>query len=150
MRRMSFALSCGMIVTLTAVVAPVKFDASSSGIAVFLAEANAKNGGGGGGNGGGSGGGNGGGNSGGNGGGNSGKGGESRSNGKENQPSGTTTKKNAIDDDPSLPAIGVRHKHGITETVLGGRYIMRDGRGRTIVNRAATASDRRRIEALLP
>jgi hypothetical protein len=27
---------------------------------------------------------------------------------------------------------------------------MRDGRGRTIVNRAATASDRRRIEALLP
>ncbi len=35
------------------------------------------------------------------------------------------------------------------EVVVNGRYIMKDARGRTIVNRLATTSDRRRIEALL-
>lgn len=35
------------------------------------------------------------------------------------------------------------------EVVVNGRYIMTDARGRTIVNRLATASDRLRIEALL-
>jgi hypothetical protein len=34
------------------------------------------------------------------------------------------------------------------ERISGGRYEMRDARSRTIVNRKATGSDRRRLEEL--
>jgi hypothetical protein len=39
----------------------------------------------------------------------------------------------------------VRHSDGITERIEGGRYEMRDARGRTIINRAATPADRARL-----
>jgi hypothetical protein len=39
----------------------------------------------------------------------------------------------------------VRHRDGISEVIEGARYIMKDSRGRTIVNRRATSADRRRL-----
>lgn len=54
---------------------------------------------------------------------------------------GRTASGNAI-------SIGVRHGSGIEEELANGRYVMRDNRGRTIINRAATAADRARIRSL--
>lgn len=42
-----------------------------------------------------------------------------------------------------------RHRTGIEEAIANGRYIMRDKWGRTIINRAATNADRRRLKSLL-
>lgn len=42
-------------------------------------------------------------------------------------------------------ALEVRHANGITETLRGGRYSMRDNKGRVIVDRPATAKDRSRF-----
>ncbi|WP_147294040.1 hypothetical protein [Ciceribacter selenitireducens] len=142
MPRISVVALFRLAVGFAAVAAPIALDFSSFGIALAPAEASAKNGGG---NGGGNGRGNGGGNNGGNG-----SRSESRSTDKAGQAQGTVGKAQAADMvDPSLPDIGVRHKRGITEAVVDGRYIMKDARGRTIVNRQATKLDRRRIEALL-
>jgi hypothetical protein len=142
MHRMSVVAIVRLMVGFAAVIAPATVEFSHSGIAMVPSEVNAKNGGG---NGGGNSGGNGGGNNGGNG-----RGGESRSSGKAGQSQGTAGQAKTADKvDPSLPDIGVRHKRGITEAVVNGRYIMQDERGRTIVNRQATKLDRRRIEALL-
>jgi hypothetical protein len=41
--------------------------------------------------------------------------------------------------------IGIRHDNGITETISHGRFVMRDSRGRTIVDREATSADYRRL-----
>ncbi|KIV60771.1 hypothetical protein SZ54_4972 [Rhizobium sp. UR51a] len=43
----------------------------------------------------------------------------------------------------------VRHKDGISESVQRGRYVMKDAKGRTIVNRDATVSDEQRLRAFL-
>lgn len=142
MRRMSIIAFCRLAVGFAAITAPVTLEVAHSGIVLVLSEANAKNGGG---NGGGGGGGNGGGN-----GGDNGRGGESRSSGKAGESQGAAGQPQSADKvGSSLPDIGVRHKRGVTEAVVSGRYIMRDARGRTIVNRRATNLDRRRIEALL-
>jgi hypothetical protein len=154
MRRMSFVALFRLAVGLAAVAAPVTAEFSNAGIDLALSEANARNGSGkGGGNGGGHGAGNGGGNGGGNGRGNSAaaRGGQSRSSDKAGQSGARAGQTQASDKvDPTLPDIAVRHKRGITEAVVNGRYIMQDARGRTIVNRQATNLDRRRIEGLLP
>jgi hypothetical protein len=42
-------------------------------------------------------------------------------------------------------AVQVKHRNGMLERILRGRYEMKDNRGRTIVNRPATAADRRRL-----
>ncbi|WP_083637779.1 hypothetical protein [Pararhizobium arenae] len=42
-------------------------------------------------------------------------------------------------------SIEIRHTNGITETLWGGRYVMKDARGRTIINRRATSADIRRL-----
>ncbi|OHV79562.1 hypothetical protein [Ensifer sp. LCM 4579] len=39
----------------------------------------------------------------------------------------------------------VRHAKGISEEIRNGRYIMKDARGRTIVNRRATENDQKRL-----
>ncbi|ASY65228.1 glycine-rich cell wall protein (plasmid) [Sinorhizobium sojae CCBAU 05684] len=39
----------------------------------------------------------------------------------------------------------VRHAQGISEEIRNGRYIMKDARGRTIVNRRATEDDQKRL-----
>lgn len=154
MRRMSFVALFRLAVGLAAVAAPVTAEFSNAGIDLALSEANARNGSGkGGGNGGGNGGGHGAGNGGGNGRGNSAaaRGGQSRSSDKAGQSGARAGQTQASDKvDPTLPDIAVRHKRGITEAVVNGRYIMQDARGRTIVNRQATNLDRRRIEGLLP
>lgn len=44
--------------------------------------------------------------------------------------------------------LSVRHRNGIAEEVNSrGRYVMRDNRGRTIVDRRATKSDRDRLRS---
>lgn len=42
----------------------------------------------------------------------------------------------------------VRHPNGLEESIVRGRYIMKDSKGRTIVNRLASRADRERLEAL--
>ncbi len=46
-------------------------------------------------------------------------------------------------------SVDVRHGNGITETLRRGRYIMRDSKGRTIVDRQATANDVRRLNRIV-
>lgn len=42
-------------------------------------------------------------------------------------------------------SVAVRYRNGYLEQVVKGRFIMKDSRGRTIVNRKATAQDRMRL-----
>lgn len=42
----------------------------------------------------------------------------------------------------------VKHNNGLEESVVRGRYIMKDKKGRTIVNRRASRADRERLESL--
>ena len=42
----------------------------------------------------------------------------------------------------------VRHRNGLEESIVRGRYIMKDNRGRTIVNRQASRADSKRLDAL--
>ncbi|WP_407065164.1 hypothetical protein [Ensifer sp. LC499] len=132
---------------------PYRLTVTADGIAVTETVALAKNegggsNGGGGGNGGGGssgGGGNGGGNS---GGGNSGGKGNSSSSG--NRSGGNSKASRAsigLDDDGD---VGVRHKGGISEVIRKGRYIMKDARGRTIIDRRATSADIQRLQSLAP
>ncbi|WEZ85394.1 hypothetical protein P6U16_25070 (plasmid) [Rhizobium sp. 32-5/1] len=78
----------------------------------------------------------------GNGGGNSNKGGNSETPGNSNsqgaKDKGVTTKGSAT-------ALSVRHNDGISEVVRNGRYIMKDSKGRTIVNRRASLRDEIRL-----
>lgn len=45
----------------------------------------------------------------------------------------------------SGPSIGVVHSNGLSERVDSGQYEMRDAKGRTIIRRLATRSDRDRL-----
>ncbi|APG95595.1 hypothetical protein [Sinorhizobium americanum] len=120
---------------------PYKATLSDSALELSLQSALAKNGG----NGGGSGGGNG--NGGGNGGGNgNGKGG-SNSSSSSSSSSGARAKGAAVGTFGSI--LKIRHVEGISEEIKNGRYIMKDGRGRTIVNRRATSADQKRLLSLI-
>jgi len=44
--------------------------------------------------------------------------------------------------------IEVVHRNGMREEIKGGRYLMKDNKGRTIIERAATKADLRRIRDL--
>ena len=46
-------------------------------------------------------------------------------------------------------SISVQHKDGMSENILSGRYVMKDSKGRTIVNRNATTADEQRLKSLL-
>ena len=84
----------------------------------------------------------------GNGGGNGGNGnagGKGKAAGKSAAPRETARPKKV---DPSLPSLRVRHQNGFEEMLSGGRYHMTDNRGRTIVNRPATAADLARMRQL--
>ena len=48
----------------------------------------------------------------------------------------------------SATSIEVQHPSGMQERLSGGRYEMRDARGRTIINRAAQTADRERLRSL--
>ncbi len=148
----NFLKSVGTSVLAVATLAPLKVEItglfpSIASQAAFAKNENGNGKGNGGGNGKGGGNGNGGGSGNGNsnsGGGNS-RSGASGSGSTGNTPAGTGTR--ATED--AGGSIDIRHKNGITETLRGGRYIMRDSKGRTIVNRRATSSDSRRLTQLL-
>ena len=44
-------------------------------------------------------------------------------------------------------AMEVRHWNGMSERIKDGRYVMKDAKGRTIINRTATTSDESRLRA---
>lgn len=50
--------------------------------------------------------------------------------------------------DPATLSLRVRHNNGFEEILSGGRYHMKDNRGRTIVNRPATGEDLVRLQQL--
>ena len=47
------------------------------------------------------------------------------------------------------PNIEVVHPDGMKEEIANDRYEMNDAKGRTIINRRATASDRARLRAMI-
>ncbi|OWW04216.1 hypothetical protein ATY81_17290 [Rhizobium sp. R72] len=154
-RKIATGLCC-VSISLSLVAMPCKIVVSGASLTLSLQTAEAAKGGnGGGGNGGGGGGGNSGGNSGnsnggGNGGGNGNGGGTGGGNGNSNgnSSSGSATKGSAADaDDTAGSVMEVRHRDGMSELIRNGRYIMRDARGRTIVNRRATSADETRLES---
>ena len=147
-RRMVLTAFLPAVCTL-AISLPYSLETSSAGLTIVktVAFANSGNGNGGGGGNGGTGGGNGGGNGGGSGGGNGG----GSSNGSDRSNSNNERSKNSNRGNAKANGqdVGVRHEGGITEEIANGRYIMKDARGRTIINRRATANDRKRIDSFL-
>ena len=147
-RRNFLAALCWVSVGLPVAVSPYKIALSGSGIELEPQSALAKGGGsgggrGGGGGGGGRGGGNGGGRGGGNGGGNGGGGGNGKGGGNSNSGRASGRATTSVEGGGSI--LRVRHRDGISEVIEGARYIMKDSRGRTIVNRRATSADRKRL-----
>jgi hypothetical protein len=167
----NFLKGCGASVLAVATFAPLKVEVPGSFPSLAIQAAFAKNensngGGNGNGNGGNSGGngngnsggnGNGGGNNGGgNGNGNGGGGGNGNSSGNSRSSSNGAGSANNAPSTSGVRAseatdgsIDVRHTNGITETLRAGRYIMKDGKGRTIINRRATSADGARLARLL-
>jgi len=162
----NFLKGCGASVL---AVVPLKVDVAGSfpSLASLTAFAKNENGNGGGnGNGnGGNGGGNGNGNGGGNGNGNGGSGGgngNGNSGGNGNSSGNSRSSSNGAGSTDRVPStsgarvtedtdgsIDVRHTNGITETLRAGRYIMKDSKGRTIIDRRATSADSTRLARLL-
>jgi len=113
----------------------------------------------GGGNGGGNGGGGGNGSSGGNGDGNGkGSGGGKDSGGRSNGSGASGSSRSKGEGTGSGPgrapsgassSLSVTHRTGIKETIMRGRYIMRDKWGRIIIARKATSADRNRLRSLI-
>ncbi|WP_341486508.1 hypothetical protein [Pararhizobium sp. A13] len=136
-RRFVAAL-CSVSIALSISMIPCKINMSGSTLELAFQSALAKNGGngnGGSGKGGGDGNGNGKGNDG------------SNSKSSSDKSSGTSAKGATVEGDTS--ALGVHHDDGMSEQIKGGRYIMKDARGRTIVNRRATSADEKRLQSLI-
>ncbi|WP_414650745.1 hypothetical protein [Ensifer sp.] len=141
MPRTPFAAALAAAAFLLATSVPYELSVTANGVAIAQATALAKNGNSGGGNGNG---GNGGGN-----GGNSGNSGNSGGNGNSGSSGsgsgGNNAKASRSSEEPTDEGAGRRG--GITEVIESGRYIMKDGRGRTIINRRATTADKRRLQS---
>lgn len=109
--------------------------------------------------GGGNGGGGGNGNSGGNGGGNGKGSGSGKDSGGRSNGSGASGSRQTKGEGPdgglgralsgSSSSFTVKHRTGIEETLMRGRYIMRDKWGRIIIDRKATNADRQRLRSLV-
>ncbi|RVL94551.1 hypothetical protein [Sinorhizobium meliloti] len=125
-RRNFLAALCWVSVGLPVAVSPYKIALSGSGIELEPQSALAKGGGSGGGNG-------------------NGRGGGSNGKGGGNSNSGRASGRAATSVEGGGSILRVRHRDGISEVIEGARYIMKDSRGRTIVNRRATSADRRRL-----
>lgn len=76
-----------------------------------------------------------------------------------NGDDGNTSGDDRIDQEPTptpetteppsnQPSLQLRHQNGFEEILSGGRYHMKDNRGRTIVNRPATQADLVRLQQL--
>ena len=138
--RRIFLTAFWLLACVASITVPYSLEVTGDGFKLVATAALANNGNGGGGGNGNSGGG--GGNGGGNGGSSNG-GDRSNSNGeRSNSSSRGGAKANAKD-------VGIRHEGGITEEIANDRYIMKDARGRTILNRRATITDRKRIDSFL-
>jgi hypothetical protein len=48
------------------------------------------------------------------------------------------------------PAREVHHANGMMEAIVDGRYVMKDAKGRTIINRKAIPSDQLRLQSFAP
>lgn len=48
------------------------------------------------------------------------------------------------------PAPEVHHANGMMEAIVDDRYVMKDAKGRTIINRKATPSDQLRLQSFAP
>jgi hypothetical protein len=148
---------CSALLTTALVATPYELAFDSQSLHLQAQSAWAKDGGKGGGNGGGGGNGNAGGNGGGNGnaggnaggnGGNNGKAGKSDNAGTRSDAEGETANRftpESLNMDGS--AMEVRHTNGMSERIADGRYMMKDAKGRTIINRTATSSDRSRLQS---
>jgi hypothetical protein len=118
-------------VALAVAAVPVHVGWKGSAPSITLASADAKNG-----------------NGGGNGGGRGGKGGSDSKGGKGQNGSNGKAKGRAAwvaKKEVTPNSVAVRYRNGYLEQVVKGRFIMKDSRGRTIVNRKATAQDRMRL-----
>ena len=158
-RKLTVAGMLGMALLASAM--PLKLDFRLVSISVHGLSVAAKDGnsGGGNGNGGGSGGGSG--SSSGNSGSDSGKGnsgnsssssgkGSSTSAGVDGAGSPATSSRSADNDDVtrSETSLNVHHSNGFTESVSKGNYVMKDAKGRVVVDRQARAEDVKRLKAL--
>jgi hypothetical protein len=145
---------CSALLTTALVATPYELAFDSQSPHLQAQSAWAKDGGKGGGNGGGNG------NAGGNGGGNGNAGGNGGNNGNAGKndnagPSGNARGETANRFTPDTresvnidgPAMEVRHTNGMSERIADGRYMMKDAKGRTIINRTATSSDRSRLQS---
>ncbi|AJD45174.1 hypothetical protein RGR602_PC01144 (plasmid) [Rhizobium gallicum bv. gallicum R602sp] len=148
-RRNFLATLCWALVGVSLSILPYKIEISGSAFDVVTQSALAKSGnnGNGGGNGNGGNGGNGGGN--GNGGGGNGGGGNGKS-GSSNSSSGKSSGVSATTRGDDNSSLEVLHVDGMSEEVKRGRYIMKDAKGRTIVNRRATFDDVKRLQSFSP
>ncbi|WLR95328.1 hypothetical protein [Shinella zoogloeoides] len=137
-------LTIGVVLAVVAV--PVHVEWKSGTLALTLASADAKNG-----------------NGGGHGGGSGGKGGSDSRGGKGSDSKSSKERNGATGKAKGRPAsvakkevtpnsVSVRYRNGYLEQVVKGRFIMKDSKGRTIVNRKATAQDRMRLllKAIVP
>jgi hypothetical protein len=128
-----FAFLYSAILTLAFVAPPYKVTFDNHLLKLHVQTASAKDGGKGGGTGGG--------NTG-DGGGNSG----SKGGGNAGGTSGSKRGGNVAIDGSTME---VRHSNGMSERIKDGRYIMKDAKGRIIVNRTATTSDQSRLRVPL-
>lgn len=135
-RRKTFQLQLSIVLSAFIAAAPCSVSMSNYSIGFMLQIALAKNGnngnGGGNNNGGGSG----------NGGGNGNNGGKSETSGKSNSQG---ARDKGVSSKGSAASLSVRHDNGMSEVVRNGRYIMKDSKGRTIINRRATLGDEIRL-----
>ncbi|KSV86332.1 hypothetical protein N181_21645 [Sinorhizobium fredii USDA 205] len=140
------AVLCTVTISFVLASLPYKATLTDSALELSLQSALAKNGGNGG-NGNGGGGGSGNGNGGGNGNGKGGSNSSSSSRSSSSSSTGAKAKATTVGTFGSI--LKIRHVEGISEEIRNGRYIMKDGRGRTIVNRRATSADQKRLLSLI-
>ncbi|QND44778.1 hypothetical protein HB780_07245 (plasmid) [Rhizobium lusitanum] len=131
----------------------IEIRGSSIGLVAETADAKGGGNGNGGGNGGGNG--NGGGGNSGNGGGNGGSNGNGNgnSNGNGKNSSGKSAKQSQDNTDAATSSddasMKVEHTDGMSEAIQNGRYVMKDSKGRTIINRSATTDDQKRLKSFV-
>lgn len=129
-----------MTATLLAVSAPLHVDWSGTTPQLRVHDAEAKNGNNGNGNGNGN-------NGGGNGKGNNGNSGDRGNRGNNGRALGRSAQSAdaVVDKQVGADSVGIRYRNGYREQVSKGRFIMKDAKGRTVINRRATPVDRVRL-----
>jgi len=128
---------CGSIATMTFVAAPYRVVSGKQSLELHLQAALAKNGNNGGRGGAGSGGNNGSGN------------GQGNARGAEGNAKRDRAGRDNGGSVESGESLEVHHPDGMSEKIQNGRYVMKDARGRTIINRSANPSDQSRLRSFI-